>query len=117
MPDPSPQAKEGGKPHVTSADIAQGLRRVGLGKGDLVVVHSSLSAFGYVEGGADGVITALLETVGEEGTVAMPTFHDGALYRPPKDPRTTPSRLGTIVNAFCRTGWRALKSMVRSETP
>jgi aminoglycoside 3-N-acetyltransferase len=39
--------------------------------GDTVLVHSSLSRFGYVEGGADAVIDALLETVGPDGTLMM----------------------------------------------
>ena len=64
------------KPHVTSEDIKAGLRRLGLGRGHSVGVHSSLSAFGYVEGGADAVIDALLRTVGPEGTVVFPTYSD-----------------------------------------
>jgi len=62
------------KLHVTQEDIKRGLREVGLRRGDNVGVHSSLSSFGYVEGSADAVIDALLETVGEEGTVVMPTY-------------------------------------------
>ena len=50
------------RPHVTKEDIEVGLCELGLRKGNLVVVHSSLSAFGYVEGGTDTVIYALLET-------------------------------------------------------
>ena len=62
------------KAHVTKEDIKKGLKRLGLKRGDIVGVHSSLSSFGYVEGGADAVIDALLETVGEEGTIMMPTY-------------------------------------------
>ena len=40
-------------------DLVHGLRRIGLRAGYHVVVHSSLSSFGYVEGGADAVIDAL----------------------------------------------------------
>ncbi len=47
--------------------------RLGLKKGDIVGVHSSLSSFGYVEGGADTVIDALLETVGDHGSTVMST--------------------------------------------
>ena len=66
------------KPHVTQDDILAGLREVGLGEGDVVLVHSSLSAFGRVDGGADAVIDALLDAVGESGTVVVPTFTWGA---------------------------------------
>ena len=51
-------------------------QKLGLKKGDIAGVHSSLSSFGYVEGGADAVIDALLKVVGEEGTVVMPTYSD-----------------------------------------
>jgi len=61
------------KPSVRKEDIKAGLMRLGLKKGDMVGVHSSLSSFGHVEGGADTVIEALLETVGERGSVVMST--------------------------------------------
>jgi len=44
---------------VSKEDIKAGLRKLGLKKGDIVGVHSSLSSFGYVEGGADAVIDSL----------------------------------------------------------
>ena len=40
----------------------------------MLEVHSSLSSFGYVEGGAPTVISALMRLVGEEGAIVMPTF-------------------------------------------
>ncbi|MDH7476833.1 MAG: AAC(3) family N-acetyltransferase [Candidatus Bathyarchaeota archaeon] len=58
---------------VCKEDIKAGLKKLGLKKGDIVGVHSSLSSFGYVEGGADTIIDALLEVVGKEGTITMPT--------------------------------------------
>ncbi len=56
---------------VDKEDIKRGLRELGVREGELVVVHSSLSSFGYVIGGADTVIDALLEVVGHTGTVIM----------------------------------------------
>ncbi len=64
---------EKNKPYVTKEDIKVGLMKLGLNRGDTVGVHSSLSSFGYVEGGADAVIDALLETVGESGNVVVST--------------------------------------------
>ena len=49
------------------------LREVGLEKGDAVMVHTSLKRMGYVCGGAQTVIEALMEVVGENGTIMMPT--------------------------------------------
>ena len=86
------------KPHVTKAQIVAGLRRIGLKAGDLVQVHSSLSAFGHVEGGADALVDALLETVGPGGTVMVPTFnHGGAAVF---DIDQTPSTNGVVTNAL-----------------
>ena len=62
------------KAYVTKEDIVAGLKELGLKKGDYIGVHSSLGAFGYVEGGADAVVDALLVTVGAEGNVVVPAY-------------------------------------------
>ncbi len=49
---------------LTGADISAGLRDLGLAAGDTVMVHSSLSAFGHVQGGAQTVVEALLQVLG-----------------------------------------------------
>ncbi len=58
---------------VIRQDITDALRNAGLGSGDPVIVHTSLKKIGYVCGGAQAVIEALIEAVGEEGTILMPT--------------------------------------------
>lgn len=58
---------------VKKSDILNGFRSVGLREGDNVMVHASLSSMGFVCGGAQVVIEALIETVGESGTIMMPT--------------------------------------------
>lgn len=60
--------------NVTRTDITDGLRELGLCSGDVVFLHSSLSSFGYVEGGAETVVQAFLEVLGNEGTLAVPIF-------------------------------------------
>ena len=57
---------------IIKEDIIFALRAVCLEKGHTVMVHTSLSRLGYVCGGAQTVIEALIETVGEEGTIMMP---------------------------------------------
>ena len=59
------------KPIVKSG-ILSAFQALGLEKGASVMVHTSLSKIGYVCGGAQTVIEALLEAVGGEGTVMMP---------------------------------------------
>ncbi len=58
---------------ITKAQIKETLSNIGLCSGDTVMVHASLSSLGYVIGGAQAVIEALIETVGSEGTIMMPT--------------------------------------------
>ena len=59
---------------VTKEDIKDGLKRLGIKPGCILGVHSSLSSFGHVEGGADTVLEALFETVGQAGTIVMSTY-------------------------------------------
>jgi aminoglycoside 3-N-acetyltransferase len=89
-----------GRTRVTRTDLVAGLREIGIETGALLQVHSSLSRLGYVEGGAETVVDALLEAVGSEGTVMVPTFnHGGADIF---DPRTTPSTNGAVTEALRR---------------
>ena len=89
---------------VTKADIVAGLRDVGIAAGDIVMVHSSLSQFGHVIGGADSVIDALLDTVSNQGLLVMPAFTDTADGEgdPPFDPDTSVVYTGRISETFRR---------------
>lgn len=58
---------------ILKEEIVQKLREVGLEKSDAVMVHTFLKRMGYVCGGAQTVIEALMEVVGEDGTIMMPT--------------------------------------------
>lgn len=58
---------------ILKRDIKSGLKEIGLQEGDVVMVHTSLKSMGYVCGGAQTVIEVLIETVGESGTIMMPT--------------------------------------------
>lgn len=57
----------------TRQSIAEDLRALGLNKGMTVLVHSSLSSLGWVNGGAVAVIQALMDVVTEQGTIVMPS--------------------------------------------
>ena len=63
-----------GKMGLTRRDLEEGFRAIGVSRGMMLEVHSSLSSFGYVEGGADTVISALMDLVGKDGAIVMPTF-------------------------------------------
>lgn len=107
----------------TIRSIEKDLRKLGIEQGDLLLVHSSLSSIGWVCGGSQSVIEALLNVVGEKGTLVMPA-HSGelsdpnqwshppvpeewyeAIYKnmPGFDPEKTPTRgMGKIAELFER---------------
>lgn len=82
--------------------LAADLRRAGIREGCPVLIHTSLSALGHVDGGADTVIDALLDAVGPEGTLVIPTL--SYLYTNADstnfDVAKTPTNLGTIPETF-----------------
>ena len=108
---------------ATVRTLAADLRALGLPAGATVLVHSSLRALGWVAGGAEAVVNALLAALGDDGTLVVPSFStyrtDPAGWRnppvpeewwpvirakmPPYDPRTAPTRkMGRIVDAVLR---------------
>lgn len=108
---------------VTEREIGIALANLGVRGGDLLVVHSSLSNLGWVVGGPQAVLGALLGAVGPTGTLTMPG-HSGGLSEPSNwenpavpgswwetiraempafDPRLTPLReMGAVAEAFHR---------------
>jgi aminoglycoside 3-N-acetyltransferase len=62
---------------VTRASLAAELGRLGVRPGSVLLVHSSLSALGWVCGGAQAVVEALLDALGPDGTLVVPTHTGG----------------------------------------
>ncbi len=81
---------------IGKEQIVFSLKLMGIVPGDTLFVHSALSSIGNVEGGADTVIDALLEAVGEQGTVAVSTLSFGH----PFCAETTPTGVGAISETF-----------------
>jgi len=84
--------------------IAGDLKRLGIRKGHTIFVHSSLKSFGWVEGGAETIIDALLAAVGPDGNVLLPTLTGserlGPECPPVFDVRNTPCWVGAIPETF-----------------
>ena len=59
-------------PLSTRQSLADELRRLGLKPGDVLLVHSSLSSLGWVCGGAEAVVLALLDVLSNDGTLIVP---------------------------------------------
>jgi aminoglycoside 3-N-acetyltransferase len=109
---PSPRTRE---------TLAADLRAVGLQPGMVVIVHSSLSSIGWVNGGPVAVMQALLDVITPDGTLVMPAhsgeYSDPSYWQHPPvpevwwpiirdtmpafDPRCTPTRgMGRIAETF-----------------
>ncbi len=95
--------------------IISALRENGIQKGDVILVHSSLNSLGYINGGVTTIIKALEETVGQEGTVVMPSFTYSTVSsgKPYNFQETTSmTKTGEISDVF----WRQ-KNVLRSKHP
>ena len=110
-----------GREPVTPSRLAAELSALGLARGAVVIVHTSLSKIGWVVGGAQAMIEALLEVLGETGTLVMPAHSahltDPARWEAPPvpeawwdtiraempayDPARTPTRaMGVVAETF-----------------
>ncbi|GAB4366405.1 MAG: aminoglycoside 3-N-acetyltransferase [Bryobacter sp.] len=54
---------------ATKSSLRKDLQNLGVGPGDVLMVHSSLRALGPVRGGAIVIVEALQETIGPNGTL------------------------------------------------
>ncbi|WP_344083099.1 AAC(3) family N-acetyltransferase [Luedemannella helvata] len=115
---------------LTRSVLAAELRHLGLEAGDVVLVHSSLKALGWVCGGPVTVVDALLDVLGPDGTLVSyaqsPDNRDPARWHhrpvPPEwwptiranlpafDPATTPCRELGLVAETIRTWPGAVRS-------
>jgi aminoglycoside 3-N-acetyltransferase len=88
---------------LTEADLRDCLRSFTPSPVGSVMVHSSLSACGSIEGGAGTVVRALREWL-DGDTLAMPAhtycYPEGAAPAPLFDPKATPSVVGAITEQF-----------------
>lgn len=61
------------KKFVNKEQIVSGLKSLGIKRSDNIFVHCSMKKFGFVCGGAQIIIEALIEVIGEDGNILMPT--------------------------------------------
>lgn len=81
-------------------DLLKALREVGLARGDLVYVASSMAAFGLMKDPINDMLWALREAVGPEGTLVMPAFNFAFCQGETFDRENTPSQCGVLSEAF-----------------
>ncbi|MFD3734831.1 aminoglycoside N(3)-acetyltransferase [Streptomyces sp. NPDC058632] len=125
MPAPLPTG-----PLVTRDPLAAGLADLGVRRGETLLVHSSLSSLGRVNGGPVAAVGALLDVLGPDGTLVVPAqsgdLCDPAPWSDPPvpetwwetmratmpgyDPATAPTRGAGVVPETVRTRPGALRS-------
>jgi aminoglycoside 3-N-acetyltransferase len=114
----------------TVQSLGSDLRALGLAAGDVVLVHSSARSLGFVAGGTQAVVQALLDVLGPAGTLVVPTHTpdntDPADWRNPPVPESwwpairsaspgfdksrTPSRWMGVIAETVRTWPGAVRS-------
>lgn len=96
------------QPHFSSSQITEDLRKMGILPGDMLFIHSSLKSLGYVDGGPKAVIQGLINAVGPEGTLLLPTYYmpGGSILGTCQlddyvfDPRLHGTNMGALPEAF-----------------
>lgn len=96
-----------------SPGLLDDLKSIGVRSGDCLVVHSSFKSLGLDDASPSDVIRTLIEAVGVDGTLMMPTFtycYSGIWGVQPYDRGATPSRFMGILPETLRTYPGALRS-------
>lgn len=93
---------------ITKQQLVEDFKKMGIVKGDMLNLKISLKSIGKVEGGADTVIDALLEVVGEEGTLVADSFVEpfpaflSFMYKNKVSSDDSLSYAGAITNAIMK---------------
>lgn len=98
------------KPHVTSKKITDDLQKMGIHHGDILFIHSSLKSIGYLVDGPNTVINGILDAVGPEGTLLLPSYYlpGGSIHGACQingyvfDPRVHGSNMGALPEAVLK---------------
>ena len=77
---------------ATSSSLEAGLRKLGLDKGDTVMVHASLRAVGPIEGRAEVLVNAIINVLTDTGTLMAYVDYEPTEAAPNFDIVTSPAR-------------------------
>jgi len=88
----------------TKQDLLNAIIEIGIKPDDTLLIHSSYTAIGEVQGGADTVLDVFTEYLQDDGLLILPTHswaHIGK-ENPLYDPETEPSCVGYLTNLFMK---------------
>ena len=104
-------------PPLERAGCVAQLRALGVERGGVLLVHTSFRAIGPLDGGPDGLIDALLEALGPDGTLVMPSWagDDDRPFDPRKD--AAAADLGVVADHFWRRADVRLRAAARATPP
>ena len=98
-------------------DISNILKKNGIKHGDNIFLHvdALVTAFLYgtsLEKKMDTLINGIIDLVGPNGTLVLPTFTYSSTKNQPYNPSTTPSEVGIVTEHF-----RKFNGVLRSYNP
>ena len=86
---------------MTKKEIISAYEAMGVKRGDVLCVQSGYKGMGGIEGGPLGFAQALMELLGESGTLIMPAYNlESWTEKHYYDSKETPSQVGSICEAF-----------------
>ncbi|MBU0714594.1 MAG: AAC(3) family N-acetyltransferase [Verrucomicrobia bacterium] len=94
-------------------ELMHDLAALGVCRGDCLVVHSSFKALGLPDVSPVDVVRTLIECIGPDGTIMMPTFtysYSGIWNVRPFNPQTTPGAGNGVLTETLRQYPGALRS-------
>ncbi|MEM2884829.1 MAG: aminoglycoside 3-N-acetyltransferase [Thermoproteota archaeon] len=118
---------KGELPTITKSRLVRDLVELGVASGQTLMLHASVSAIGWIVGGPDVVLQALLDVIGPQGTLVMYVGWEDSPYGledwpeerrlayleecPPFDPaRSRACREWSILTEYLRTWPGAFRS-------
>ena len=82
-------------------EIKTAFKSIGITMGDIIVLQSSYKGCGEIEKGPEGLIDALIDILGDQGTLLMPTYNFEMWIKNRRfDIKQTPSEVGIISEIF-----------------
>lgn len=95
-------------------NLRDDLKRIGIAKGDNILIHASYKSMGVLEGGIETLINAILSVIGDTGTLIAPTltYETVTAQNPVFDYIKSPSCVGAITEYI-----RNMDDSVRSINP